>query len=34
MNTLFLAEVVEARGDGDGEPLVYHNRNYGTFLSN
>ncbi|MGE5249965.1 MAG: flavin reductase family protein, partial [Bacteroidota bacterium] len=24
MNTLFLAEVVGARGDGEGEPLVYH----------
>jgi flavin reductase (DIM6/NTAB) family NADH-FMN oxidoreductase RutF len=27
-NTLFLAEVVDARGDGGGEPLVYHNREY------
>jgi len=25
-NTLFLAEVIAARGEGDGEPLVYHNR--------
>ena len=28
MNTLFLAEVVAARGDGEGSPLVYHNRHY------
>lgn len=27
-NTLFLAEVVAARGDGTGEPLVYHDRKY------
>jgi flavin reductase (DIM6/NTAB) family NADH-FMN oxidoreductase RutF len=25
-NTLFIAEVIEARGEGEGEPLVYHNR--------
>ena len=25
-NTFFLAEVVAARGEGEGEPLVYHNR--------
>lgn len=25
-NTLFLAEVIAARGEGEGEPLVYHNR--------
>jgi flavin reductase (DIM6/NTAB) family NADH-FMN oxidoreductase RutF len=25
-NTLFVAEVVSARGEGEGEPLVYHNR--------
>lgn len=25
-NTLFIAEVVAARGEGEGEPLVYHNR--------
>lgn len=25
-NTLFLAEVIAARGKGMGEPLVYHNR--------
>ncbi len=31
MNTLFLAEVVLARGDGEGEPLVYHNRQYREF---
>ena len=28
MNTLFIAEVVAARGDGEGTPLVYHNREY------
>jgi flavin reductase (DIM6/NTAB) family NADH-FMN oxidoreductase RutF len=28
MNTLFIAEVVAARGNGDGRPLVYHNRKY------
>lgn len=27
-NTLFLAEVVSARGNGEGTPLVYHNRTY------
>ena len=27
-NTLFVAEVVDARGEGEGEPLVYHNREY------
>lgn len=27
-NTLFIAEVVAARGEGAGDPLVYHNRNY------
>ena len=27
-NTLFVAEVVDARGDGAGDPLVYHNREY------
>ena len=27
-NTLFIAEVVDARGEGAGEPLVYHNREY------
>ena len=25
-NTLFIAEVIAARGVGDGDPLVYHNR--------
>ena len=27
-NTLFLAEVVSARGNGEGSPLVYHDRTY------
>ncbi len=27
-NTLFVAEVIAARGEGDGFPLVYHNREY------
>ncbi len=27
-NTLFVAEVIAARGEGDGVPLVYHNRGY------
>lgn len=27
-NTLFIAEVLDARGEGEGEPLVYHNRHY------
>lgn len=27
-NTLFLAEVVAARGNGEGKPLVYHDRQY------
>ena len=27
-NTLFVAEVIDARGEGDGDPLVYHNRFY------
>ncbi|HJQ14153.1 MAG TPA: flavin reductase family protein [Anaerolineales bacterium] len=27
-NTLFVAEVLDARGKGEGEPLVYHNRQY------
>jgi len=27
-NTLFLAEVAAARGDGEGRPLVYHDGNY------
>ncbi len=25
-NTLFIAEVIAAQGEGEGEPLVYHNR--------
>ncbi len=28
MNTLFIAEVVAARGTGEGRPLIYHNRKY------
>jgi flavin reductase (DIM6/NTAB) family NADH-FMN oxidoreductase RutF len=28
MNTLFIAEVVAARGTGSGDPLIYHNRGY------
>jgi flavin reductase (DIM6/NTAB) family NADH-FMN oxidoreductase RutF len=28
MNTLFIAEVVAARGTGEGKPLIYHNREY------
>jgi flavin reductase (DIM6/NTAB) family NADH-FMN oxidoreductase RutF len=28
MNTLFIAEVLAARGTGEGQPLMYHNRNY------
>jgi flavin reductase (DIM6/NTAB) family NADH-FMN oxidoreductase RutF len=27
-NTLFVAEVLDARGEGGGQPLVYHNRDY------
>ncbi len=27
-NTLFIAEVVAARGNGEGVPLIYHNREY------
>lgn len=27
-NTLFLAEVVSARGNSEGKPLVYHDRKY------
>jgi len=27
-NTLFIAEVIATHGDGEGEPLVYHNREY------
>ena len=32
-NTLFVAEVVAARGEGTGEPLVYHNRVYWKLTS-
>lgn len=28
MNTLFVAEVLAARGTGEGNPLLYHNRSY------
>ena len=28
MTTLFISEVVAARGTGSGEPLIYHNREY------
>jgi flavin reductase (DIM6/NTAB) family NADH-FMN oxidoreductase RutF len=28
MNTLFIAEVVAAREENDGQPLIYHNRKY------
>lgn len=28
MNTLFIAEVLAARGSGEGQPLIYHNRKY------
>jgi len=27
-NTLFIAEVIAAKGEGEGNPLVYHNRVY------
>jgi flavin reductase (DIM6/NTAB) family NADH-FMN oxidoreductase RutF len=27
-NTLFIAEVIAAKGHGEGQPLVYHNRVY------
>ena len=27
-NTLFVAEVIAVRGEGEGDPLVYHNREY------
>ena len=27
-NTLFIAEVLAARGNGEGLPLIYHNRRY------
>jgi flavin reductase (DIM6/NTAB) family NADH-FMN oxidoreductase RutF len=28
VNTLFIAEVLAARGAGGGQPLIYHNRKY------
>lgn len=28
MNTVFLAEVLAVRGDGEGQPLLYHDRQY------
>ena len=28
MNTLFIAEVLRARGSGEGHPLLYHDRKY------
>lgn len=28
MNTLFIAEVLAAHGRGEGQPLIYHNREY------
>jgi flavin reductase (DIM6/NTAB) family NADH-FMN oxidoreductase RutF len=27
-NTLFLGEVISARGNGEGDPLTYHNQKY------
>ena len=27
-NTLFVAQVIAAHGEGEGDPLVYHNREY------
>lgn len=32
-NTLFIAEVTAARGEGEGDPLVYHNRVYWSLNS-
>jgi flavin reductase (DIM6/NTAB) family NADH-FMN oxidoreductase RutF len=32
-NTLFVAEVLDARGEGEGVPLVYHNRHYWQLTS-
>ena len=32
-NTLFIAEVIAARGEAENEPLVYHNRVYWKLLS-
>ena len=28
MNTLLIAEVIAAKGTGEGKPLIYHNREY------
>jgi flavin reductase (DIM6/NTAB) family NADH-FMN oxidoreductase RutF len=33
MNTVFLAEVVAVREGAPGQPLVYHDRKYGSFTS-
>lgn len=33
MNTLFVAEVIAARGTGSGDPLIYHNREYWKLAS-
>jgi len=27
-STLFIAEVLAAQNTGDGQPLIYHNRDY------
>jgi flavin reductase (DIM6/NTAB) family NADH-FMN oxidoreductase RutF len=32
-NTLFIAEVIDASGEGEGDPLVYHNRVYWKLIS-
>lgn len=32
-NTLFVAEVIAAQGEGEGDPLVYHNRQYWRLIS-
>ena len=32
-NTLFLAEVIAASGEGEGSPLVYHNRVYWNLVA-
>ena len=32
-NTLFIAEVIDASGEGEGDPLVYHNRVYWKLTS-
>jgi flavin reductase (DIM6/NTAB) family NADH-FMN oxidoreductase RutF len=33
LSTLFISEVVAARGTGVGEPLLYHNREYWTLAA-